>query len=57
MKLFAKKILLADGWANEKTLTIEQGVITDIASGYVAGAERAKGVVIPGMVNCHFCWL
>lgn len=53
MKLFAKKILLADGWANEKTLTIEQGVITDIASGYVAGAERAKGVVIPGMVNCH----
>ena len=53
MKFFAKKILLADGWANEKTLTIEQGVITDIASGYVAGAERAKGVVIPGMVNCH----
>lgn len=53
MKLFAKKILLADGWANEQTLTIEQGVITDITAGYVAGAERAKGVVIPGMVNCH----
>lgn len=53
MKLFVKKILLADGWASDKTLTIEQGVITDITSGYVAGAERAKGVVIPGMVNCH----
>ena len=53
MKLFVKKILLADGWANDKTLTIEQGIITDITSGYVAGAERAKGVVIPGMVNCH----
>ena len=53
MKLFVKRILLADGWANEKTLTIEQGVITDISSGYVAGAERAKGAVIPGMVNCH----
>ena len=53
MKLFAKKILLADGWANEQTLTIEQGIITDITSGYTAGAEQAKGVVIPGMVNCH----
>lgn len=53
MKLFAKKILLADGWANEQTLTIEQGIITDITSGYTAGAEQVKGVVIPGMVNCH----
>jgi len=53
MKMFVKKILLADGWANDKTLTIEQGIITDITSGYVAGAEHAKGVVIPGMVNCH----
>jgi len=53
VKLFAKKILLADGWANEQTLTIEQGVITDITSGYISGAEQAKGVIIPGMVNCH----
>lgn len=53
MKLFAKKILLANGWANDQTLTIEQGIITDITAGYTAGAERAKGVVIPGMVNCH----
>jgi len=53
MKLFVKKILLADGWANNKTLTIEQGVITEISAGQTAGAEQAKGVVIPGMVNCH----
>ncbi|UUO23544.1 formimidoylglutamate deiminase [Colwellia sp. M166] len=53
MKLFAKKILLANGWANEQTLTIEQGIITDIVDGETVGAERAKGVVIPGMVNCH----
>ena len=53
MKLFAKKILLATGWENNKTLTIEQGVITDISEGYSADAVRAKGVVIPGMVNCH----
>ena len=53
MKLFAKKILLADGWASEKTLIIEQGIITDISDGCLKGAEHAKGVVIPGMVNCH----
>tara|TARA_R110000737_G_scaffold157625_1_gene186033 strand:+ start:9821 stop:11185 length:1365 start_codon:yes stop_codon:yes gene_type:complete len=53
MKLFAKKILLADGWADEQTLTIDQGVITDISAGNATGAEQAKGVVIPGMVNCH----
>jgi formimidoylglutamate deiminase len=53
MKLFAKKILLADGWAKDKTLTITDGVITDIQSGFVAGAECAQGAIIPGMVNCH----
>ncbi|SEL49473.1 formimidoylglutamate deiminase [Colwellia chukchiensis] len=53
MKLFVKKILLADGWASNQTLTIEQGLITEIAAGESAGAEQAKGVVIPGMVNCH----
>jgi formimidoylglutamate deiminase len=53
MKLFVEKILLADGWASDKTLTIEQGIITEISAGKIAGAEQAKGVVIPGMVNCH----
>jgi formimidoylglutamate deiminase len=53
MKLFVKKILLSDGWANDQTLTIEQGIITDITTGYTEGAERAAGVIIPGMVNCH----
>ncbi|MGB1263575.1 MAG: formimidoylglutamate deiminase [Cognaticolwellia sp.] len=53
MKLFAKKILLVDGWANDQTLSIENGVISDISAGYVEGAEQANGVVIPGMVNCH----
>ncbi len=53
MKLFVKKILLADGWAKDQTITIEQGIITDIIAGNVSGAEQVKGVVIPGMVNCH----
>ena len=53
MKLYADNILLADGWATEQTITIEQGVITAIESGKVEDAEVAKGAVIPGMVNCH----
>ena len=52
-KIYAKNILLADGWARDKTLTIVKGVITEISSGYVDNAERIKGSIIPGMVNCH----
>ncbi|AOW77098.1 formimidoylglutamate deiminase [Colwellia sp. PAMC 20917] len=52
MKLFAERILLSSGWHTQQTLTIENGVITAIASGHIDGAERV-GVVIPGMVNCH----
>jgi len=53
MKLYAENILLADGWATKQTLTIENGVITTIEQGMIAGAEIAQGAVIPGMVNCH----
>ena len=53
MKLFAEKILLADGWATDKTLVIDKGVITDVIAGFVDSAESAEGIVIPGMVNCH----
>jgi formimidoylglutamate deiminase len=52
MKIFAERILLADGWAKEKTLTIEQGIIKAIESGEQTDAEKV-GTVIPGMVNCH----
>ena len=52
MKLFAERILLSSGWQTEQTLTIEDGVITSIESGYTGDAEKV-GVVIPGMVNCH----
>ena len=53
MKLYAEKILLDEGWAQQKTITIEKGVITAIESGFSAGAQKIKGTVIPGMVNCH----
>jgi formimidoylglutamate deiminase len=52
MKLFAERILLSSGWQTDQTLTIEDGVITAIESGYTSEAEKV-GVVIPGMVNCH----
>ncbi len=53
MKLFAEKILLSSGWAENQTLTIKNGVITAIESGQDNDAELAQGIVIPGMVNCH----
>lgn len=53
MKLFAEKILLSTGWATNQTLTIKNGIITDIYNGKLAEIEMTKGVVIPGMINCH----
>ena len=53
MKLYADNILLADGWAEKQTITIENGIISAIQSGYIDGAEVAGGAIIPGMVNCH----
>lgn len=67
-KYYAKNILLSDGWATDKTLTIEGGIITAITSGKeasgrnISGKEASSkesstielsGAVIPGMVNCH----
>jgi len=51
--IYAEKILLAEGWGQDKTLTIKNGKITAIDSGYIEGAERVKGPIIPGMINCH----
>lgn len=53
MKLYAERILLADGWTADKTIIIEQGIITDIVSGKQDDAQMVNGPVIPGMVNCH----
>jgi formimidoylglutamate deiminase len=52
MKLYAERILLANGWEKQKTLTIENGVIQLIESGKDVDAQ-VIGTVIPGMVNCH----
>jgi formimidoylglutamate deiminase len=58
MDYYAENILLTDGWATDKTLTIEKGLITAITSGKKASTPKEEltilsGAVIPGMVNCH----
>jgi formimidoylglutamate deiminase len=53
MKYYAENILLSDGWADKKTITIEKGIITAISSGKEDDACSLSGAVIPGMVNCH----
>jgi formimidoylglutamate deiminase len=63
MKYYAENILLSDGWATDKTLTIENGIITAITPGKSTSSKKISspeeaiiklsGTVIPGMVNCH----
>ena len=53
MKYYAKNILLSDGWATDKTITIEAGIISAITAGKEDEAALLSGAVIPGMVNCH----
>ena len=52
-KYYAENILLSDGWATDKTITIKDGIITAITSGKESGANEFLGTVIPGMINCH----
>ena len=63
MKYYAENILLSDGWATNKVITIENGIIiainssTDISGRTTINAkeeiEVLSGTVIPGMINCH----
>jgi formimidoylglutamate deiminase len=54
-RFFAPLALLPDGWARDVAITVDArgyfaGVVPDSAP---AGAERLRGVVLPGMVNAH----
>ncbi|NVJ61244.1 MAG: formimidoylglutamate deiminase [Gammaproteobacteria bacterium] len=53
MKLHAPQVLLESGWAEDKTLDIEGGLILSIVDGKSDGAESLNGAVIPGMANLH----
>ncbi len=53
MKLYAKQVFTDKGWQSDKTLVIEDGLITAINAGCEEGAIELKGPVIPGMSNCH----
>ena len=53
MKIYAESILLADGWAKQQTLTINDGIITAVNAGKSENVDHMVGTIIPGMVNCH----
>ena len=53
MKYYVQNILLHHGWATDKTITIDDGLITAITAGKEDGACLLSGAVIPGMINCH----
>ncbi len=52
--IFARKALLADGWADNVQLEIEAGRIAAITENARATTETAEfGIVIPGLANAH----
>jgi formimidoylglutamate deiminase len=52
--VFARKALLADGWADNVHLDIEAGRITAIATDARAAADEPEfGFLIPGLANAH----
>lgn len=56
MNILAKKVLLAEGWASNQVITIEEGVIVQIEPHTELDnveVDYVKEIVIPGMVNCH----
>ena len=54
-KIFAKEVMLDDGWAEDVLIEIdEDGAIATVRACEKPGdAEEAGGPVIPGMANVH----
>jgi formiminoglutamate deiminase len=52
-KLHLDTALLADGWHHDVIVTVERGIISDVSTADVAGAQRISGIVVPGLPNLH----
>ena len=53
MKFFASHLATSLRTYEGTTLSVENGVITEIQSGRAAGAKTLSGIVIPGFVDLH----
>ena len=53
MKFFASHLATSLRTFEGMTLSVENGVITEIQSGRAAGAKTLSGIVIPGFVDLH----
>lgn len=51
MKIYAEKILLPDGWAEHKTLTVEGGIITALTDGN--SGEQTVRTLTYGLFDLH----
>lgn len=52
--VFARKALLAEGWADNVRLQIDAGQISNLEAGVAPNPEeRQAGIVIPGLCNAH----
>lgn len=53
MKLYAKKLLLPDGFVQDRTVTVTDGVITAIEAGGEASADLRLPILAPGYFDLH----
>lgn len=54
LSIHARKVLLAEGWADEVRLRVADGRIASIDAGTPAAAGDCRaGIVIPGLANAH----
>ena len=56
-KIYAKRALLAEGWAQDVHITIDSnGLIADINKNQSTpepNTESLRGTLLPGIANCH----
>ena len=52
--IFAKRALLANGWANDVRLTVESGIVASITAGSIAVTGDARvDTLLPALANLH----
>ena len=52
--LYARAVLLPDGWSENVRLTLSAGVITAVEAGVARqGRDEVHGAILPGMPNLH----
>ncbi len=53
MKYFASQVITSAGVLKDRTITVQNGTITEVSYGQSEGSVPLEGIVIPGFVDIH----